>query len=87
MLFSELGRYDPRSLFLASQRPALIVHGDRDTYVSYEIARETAASRANCQFHRITGSDHGFDSQEREDEAITVTVNWLNALAARRQDD
>jgi uncharacterized protein len=25
----------------------------------------------------VAGSDHGFDSREREDEAIEATVGWL----------
>lgn len=84
VLFEEFGRYDPVSRFLASERPALVIHGDRDTYVSYDIARDAAAARRNCRFYPITGSDHGFDSREREDEAITVTLGWLSDLARRR---
>jgi hypothetical protein len=54
----------------------LVVHGDRDTYVSYDIAR-AAADRPSSAFHTVAGSDHGFDSREREDEAIEATVGWL----------
>lgn len=60
-----------------SRVPALIVHGDQDGYVSYDIAREAATTREGCDFHTIKGTDHGFDSREREDEAIAVTVDWL----------
>ncbi len=51
--------------------------GDRDSYVSYEIASATASASASCTFHMVDASDHGFDSREREDEAIAVTVEWL----------
>lgn len=27
----------------------------------------------------VAGSDHGFDTRAREDEAITTTVDWLSA--------
>lgn len=77
VMFDEFGRYHPAEDFIRDTRPALVVHGDQDSYVSYDIARDAAAARANCDFHTIVGSDHGFDSRERENEAITVTVDWL----------
>jgi alpha-beta hydrolase superfamily lysophospholipase len=86
VIFSEFSRYNPVSCFQASKVPALIVHGDRDSYVSFEIAQEAARARADCSFHAIAGSDHGFDGREHEDEAITVTVSWLTALVPARQE-
>jgi pimeloyl-ACP methyl ester carboxylesterase len=76
VLFEEFRHYRLLECFEASRVPALVVHGDRDTYVSYDIAR-AAADRAGCAFHTVAGSDHGFDSREREDEAIEATVGWL----------
>lgn len=86
VLFEELGRYNPSARFIESERPALVIHGDRDSYVSYNVARKAASVRGNCQFHSVTGSDHGFDSREYEDEAIATTVGWIDALAAQRQN-
>ncbi len=63
--------------FLSSRLPALVIHGDQDTYVSFEIARRIASQRANCSFHSVSGSDHGFDGRDHEDEAIRVTIDWL----------
>jgi pimeloyl-ACP methyl ester carboxylesterase len=83
VLFSEFGRYAPLADFAAGHGPALVIHGDQDTYVSYMIARAAALSRPGCDFHAIAGSDHGFDSREREDEAIAVTVSWLAVRGAR----
>lgn len=77
VMFGEFARYSPREEFLASAVPALIVHGDRDSAVSYEIAAETARARQVTTLHTVVGSDHGFDSREREDEAIGMTVDWL----------
>lgn len=79
VIFEEFRHYGDRPLqsFVASTVPALVVHGDRDSYVSYDIARAAAAARRNCTFHTVAASDHGFDSREREDEAIAVTVDWL----------
>ena len=75
-LLTEFSRYQPDEVFKSSEVPALIVHGDRDSYVSYDIARAAAQVRG-CDFHTLAGSDHGFDTREREDEAIAVTVAWV----------
>lgn len=77
VIFEEMRHYRPSEAFLASKIPALVIHGNRDSYVSYDIAREAATVRARTDFHTVEGSGHGFDSREREDEAINVTVDWL----------
>ncbi|MGH3824287.1 MAG: alpha/beta hydrolase family protein [Pseudonocardiaceae bacterium] len=79
VIFEEFRHYGDRpwKSFVASTVPALVVHGDRDSYVSYDIAFAAASASRNCTFHTVAASDHGFDSREREDEAITVTVDWL----------
>lgn len=83
VIFEELKRYDPRRSFVESHVPALVIHDDRDTYVSYEIAREAASDRG-ADFHTIAGSEHGFDSPEREEEATEVTVEWLTRRHPRQ---
>lgn len=61
-----------------------IIHGDRGTAVSYEIAARAARRRANTELATITGSDHGFDSPDREECAIALTIEWLiNQRGAR----
>jgi alpha-beta hydrolase superfamily lysophospholipase len=77
VLFCEFAHYDPLARFLDSTVPSLIVHGDRDTAVSYEISARAALSRPNTTLRTIAGSDHGFDSRAREDQAISETVDWL----------
>ncbi|WP_086820209.1 alpha/beta hydrolase [Allokutzneria sp. NRRL B-24872] len=77
VLFEEFGHYQPLDYLVASGVPALVVHGDRDSAVSYEIAQEAAATRPNTDFHTVRGSDHGFDTRDRENEAVTVTIEWL----------
>lgn len=79
VLFEEFARYRPVDEFLAASVPALIVHGDRDAAVSYSIAAEAAKGRPDTLLHTVAGSDHGFDSRDREDEAISVTATWLIA--------
>ena len=77
VLFEEFDLYRPIEKFLAAGVPALVVHGDQDAAVSYPIAAEVARVRAHTALHTVAGSDHGFDSRECEDEAISVTVDWL----------
>lgn len=72
----EMRHYHPLERFVRSRVPALVVHGGRDSAVSYDVAR-AAAQACGCDFHTIAGSDHGFDNRERENEAIAVTVSWL----------
>ncbi len=76
VLFEEMRHYHPLDHFTRSLVPALVVHGDRDSAVSYDVACAAAHARG-CDFHTVAGSDHGFDSREREDEAIAVTMSWL----------
>ncbi len=78
VLFDEMRHYHPLERFIESRVPALVVHGDRDSAVSYDIALAAAQARGGCEFHTVVGSDHGFDTREREDEAIAVTVSWLS---------
>ncbi|MEU7765006.1 alpha/beta fold hydrolase [Nocardia sp. NPDC049190] len=77
VLFCEFANYLPLDHFVASKIRSLIVHGDQDSAVSYEIAADAARSRPDTDLHTVVGSDHGFDSREREDEAIHATVDWL----------
>jgi alpha-beta hydrolase superfamily lysophospholipase len=77
VLFEEFSHYQPANYFRESSVPALVVHGDRDTAVSYDISRRIATDRPGTALHTIHGSDHGFDSIERENEAIAATVDWL----------
>jgi uncharacterized protein len=77
VLFEEMRHYQLDRAFAASTTPALVIHGDQDTYVSYDVARKVATARASTEFHTVVGSDHGFDSRQREDEAIEATHDWL----------
>lgn len=77
VLFEELRHYEPLPYLVSSAMPALVVHGDRDSAVSYEIAQKAATTRPNTDFHTVRGSDHGFDTRQREDEAVSTTTEWL----------
>ncbi|HEV7980908.1 alpha/beta hydrolase [Amycolatopsis sp.] len=74
-LFDEFACHDPRAAFLRSDMPALVIHGDSDRHVSYEIAREAALSRPRTEFHTVVGADHGFP--EDREAVVERTVGWL----------
>ncbi|MFD4433272.1 alpha/beta hydrolase, partial [Nocardia sp. NPDC058497] len=55
VLFYEFARYRPLDHFANSKVRALIVHGDRDSAVSYEIAAEAARLRPDTDLHTVVG--------------------------------
>ncbi|MFJ2634316.1 alpha/beta fold hydrolase [Streptomyces sp. NPDC087422] len=58
----------------------LLVHGisaDRDDCVSFDIARDVAATVPHWEFRPLPGAGHGFHSPEHEPEAVAVTARWL----------
>jgi alpha-beta hydrolase superfamily lysophospholipase len=79
ILFEELRRHRPLDRLLESAVSTLIVHGDRDTAVSYDIAKAVAAARPETDFHTVYGSDHGFGTRQHAAEAIRVTAEWLSS--------
>jgi len=76
VLFEELRHHDPTARFLASTVPTLVVIGDKESVVSYEIARDVAAQRPSCHLHTFTGADLDFGNQE--DEVVDAVLSWLS---------
>lgn len=77
VLFREMGAYDIAARFATGSAPALVVHGDRDTCVSYEAARRAAAARSGCTFETVAGSDHGFADVGAQPSVVAMTVAFL----------
>ncbi len=78
-LFDELATVDPRAAFQASTEPALVVHGDADSLVSHDIARDTALRRPGTEWHSVPGGEHGFLAAAAATEVVDVTARWLSA--------
>jgi alpha/beta superfamily hydrolase len=76
-LYVELTDLDPLARFVASPVRAAIVHGDRDTYVPYDVSVLAAQQHRDCGLITIEGADHGFDPG-KEDDAIARTVAWID---------
>lgn len=76
-LFEECAEADPLAAFLASEVPALVVHGDADEHISFTVARDAAARRPRTAWHPVAGEGHGFCTSGRE--VVDVTARWLSA--------
>ncbi|MFD4193644.1 alpha/beta hydrolase family protein [Amycolatopsis thermoflava] len=81
-LFEEFARLDPRAAFLTSTVPALVLHGDADEHVPYEVARDAALARDHTTWCTISGAGHGF--REAAGEVLDRTVDWLVAYCGER---
>jgi alpha-beta hydrolase superfamily lysophospholipase len=84
VLFEEFHLYRPLDAFMAGDVPGLVLHGDRDRFASYEIARAAAAAKVRCAFHTVHGADHGFADPAHHGEATRVTADWLSCRHATR---
>lgn len=80
-LYEELLAFDPLAHFLASPVRSLIVHGDRDTFVPYDVSARAAQRHRCCELITIEGADHGFNP-DKEDDAIARTVSWIDTAYA-----
>lgn len=56
---------------------ALIVHGDADTTVTLDHARDYQAALPGSRLHVIVGADHTFNRATWERELIETTTTWL----------
>ena len=76
-LFAEMHHYDIRKAFLTSRVAALVIHGDKDSCVSFDLVKDASGHRANVTFVPIWGSEHGFHLDGYGDRAIGSTCDWL----------
>ncbi len=77
VLYEEMKSFDPFGYFIECSVPSMIVHGDKDSYVPYDISKVASQEHHNCKLFTIENSDHGFDGRENEDKAIDITIDWL----------
>lgn len=66
-----LGRYSEFN------QPMLVLHGDKDTYVSFDVARDFCDEFSNRKFVPIRGSEHGFGRSEDEKQVIDATTSFI----------
>lgn len=77
----ELRSGEPESKLASFQCPVLIIHGDADSYVSYDVAF-TAAKNIGPQvrFETISGSEHGFGRPHEEAIVIRLTSDFFASV-------
>jgi pimeloyl-ACP methyl ester carboxylesterase len=61
--------------------PALTLHGDLDSYVPYEVARDNAVCNDRSEFVTVAGAEHGFGARADRDVVIPATVEWMKRFA------
>lgn len=80
VLFNEFKYYNPKEYLINSNIQTLIIHGNKDKYVSYEISKTVADTCDNIELITVENSDHGFDSREKEEYAIDCTIQWIQKI-------
>lgn len=75
VLAEEIQHYRPIDVFMNSTLPSMIVHGDQDTYVPYDISLQISQQREQCRLFTLENCEHGF--VDRAAEVVDITSKWL----------
>jgi pimeloyl-ACP methyl ester carboxylesterase len=76
-LVEEMQRLRPFEHVPGIRCPVLTLHGDRDTRVPYEVARQHARCNEQSRFVTVPGAEHGFREPEERAFVIPRTVKWI----------
>ncbi len=60
--------------------PVLVVHGNKDSVVSFEIAQNYSDSNSNSSFEIINGADHGFTSPNDDNMLHPDTIHFRDIV-------
>ncbi len=78
-LFEEMRKMHPWKYFEKIDCPTLIVHGSRDSYISYQNARKySSLLKGLSKFETIENAEHGFQKSVEQKRAIELTLQWFN---------
>lgn len=77
-LINELPLFSVKEDLKRLSCPALIIHGDLDSIVPYDLSREFVKHCQNCRLITISGTDHGFGVPADED------LTWPETKAHHR---
>lgn len=75
--FESLNAIRMKRLSPSDEVKTLVIHGAQDSYVSFHIAKKMCNASGSCEFSEIPNSDHGFDEEENELMARSLTVEWI----------
>lgn len=77
-LMNELKIMKPYQLLMKLEIPILFIHGDQDSYISYQDSVQYAKLMKNAKLVTIPGAEHGFhDKKEDAELAIQSTVEFF----------
>jgi uncharacterized protein len=65
-LIEEFSNHSPHDALSKTTTPTLIVHGDRDSKISFEIAQNASHELSHVRFTPIPNAEHGFAGHEKE---------------------
>lgn len=77
-LINELLYIKPYEKMAKLELPILTIHGDEDSMVPFDIAKEYATPNDRCSFITIKGADHGFTHPDDEDFTHSDTIRFRN---------
>jgi uncharacterized protein len=77
VFWEELHHFKPAASLLATVTPVLIIHGDHDDYVPFEVAQAFATKRRHTTFIPVPGADHGFPDDRDEKSVVQQTVDFI----------
>ena len=69
----------PLELLQEVRLPMLVVHGDQDTCVSFDIAESFSHTNAHVEFQPIAGAEHGFGRPDEATAVAGIVANWIDA--------
>jgi pimeloyl-ACP methyl ester carboxylesterase len=77
-LLLEFEFYKPYESFEKLSQPTLVVHGDRDSYVPFDVTKQQATVSPLVTFETIQGADHAFVEPEYEAESFRLILDFLS---------
>lgn len=84
-LWNELNRLHPYRELKKLNIPVLFIHGDQDTYVSYQDSVKYSRALRTANLVTIRGAEHGFiDKKEWSDQAIEAAVCFFASVFKAR---
>jgi len=74
-LLKEFKQLNPGEALLKLKEPVLIIHGTKDSYVPYSVAKYYGERCRNGKFLPINGADHGFEGFEKR--VYSEVIKWI----------
>lgn len=76
-LFNEIENLKPYKKLHLINSPVLLIHGNCDQYVSYNLVKKYSTEIQQCDFVTIDGANHGFEKKEEQDKVLQLVINWI----------